>query len=108
MASNEGVSATRALTPAADIEDINLKDTNNLVEAPTGEKNSSEEQREGFTVDNTTMMDNGSIDPVYEAKARVLNNAVSSAPPFQASEANNPNRSKKSAWDGTNGSSSSS
>lgn len=61
--------------------------------------------------DDDAIIPQGQIDPVFEAKARVLNHAVRSPSypvPWQSWPADLSSRSKISAWDGTNGSSSSS
>jgi hypothetical protein len=50
----------------------------------------------------------GTLDPVYEAKARVLNHAVGTSGRGHARNTDGGNRSKKLEWAGINGSSSSS
>lgn len=107
MASNEGIFPTRALTPIADTEDTDLRGTGIMGENVTGETNSSKEQINDVTANDNAVINDSSIDPVYEAKAQVLNKAVNFAPQFDYLSVANSNRSKKLAWDGTNGSSSS-
>lgn len=58
-------------------------------------------------VDDVGAIPKGTIDPVYEAKARVLNRAVSLQPALVERAQLTYCRSKTSGWDGINGSSSS-
>lgn len=77
----------------------------------TAYQQNSAESDVGIGIDDAAAIPKGEIDPVYEAKARVLNRAVSWESVFQTDrpscgktdQAHMRKRSRTSVWDGING-----
>jgi hypothetical protein len=72
------------------VRDMDIKDPSEQLEAPVG-------------IDDAAPIPKGQIDPVYEAKARVLNRAVCLCVVCHLNEADHRYRFKILEWDGTNG-----